>query len=241
LLRRAGHHVRLLEPKTVGDFRAAADRPPDVFVIDLDRLPSHGREAALFFRGRKASRAVPIVFAGGVPEKVARVRKVLPDAVFATWRGVRGAVRRALVLPPSDPVAPKPMAGYAGVPLPKKLGIKPDRRVVLLGAPAGFERKLAPLPDRVRLRRQARGRFDVVVLFAKSRADLRRRFPVASRATAERGRLWIAWPKRASGADTDLTPQAVRSHAMESGFVDYKICAIDETWSGLCFARRASG
>jgi len=240
LLRRAGHRVRILVPESATDFTAAAAKPPEAFVIDLDRRPSHGREVGLFFRQRKATRGIPIVFAGGESDKVARVRKVLPDAVFATWRGVRGAVRTALAFPPKAPVSPGQMAAYTGTPLPKKLGIKAGRTVALLGAPTGFERKLAPLPDGVSLRRQARGRCDLIVLFARSRADLQRRFPAAARALAEKGRLWIAWPKQASGVRTDLTQIEVRAHGMGSGFVDYKICSIDATWSGLCFARRAA-
>jgi hypothetical protein len=220
------------------DFRKAADRPPEVFVIDLERLPSHGREAALFFRRRKASRETPIVFAGGAAEKIERVRSVLPDAVFCTWRGVRGAVRRALASAPVGPVVPGPMAGYSGAPLPKKLGIHTNARVALLGAPADFEDTLAPLPEGVLLRTQARPHSDVVVLFAKSAADLRRRFPAAARALAEPGRLWIAWPKRTSALASDLTQAGVRRFGMERKLVDYKICAIDGTWSGLCFARR---
>jgi hypothetical protein len=238
VLRSAGHRVRLVEPRTAKDFAAAADCPPDVFVIDLDRLPSHGREAGLFLRRRKASRAVPIVFAGGPAEKVARVQRVLPDAVFATWRGVRGAVRRALASPPRDPVAPGPMAAYSGVSLSKKLGIAADRRVALLGAPAGFEVKLDPLPCGVRVRRRAVGLHDLVVLFAKSKAVLARRFAAAVSSTDEKGRLWIAWRKQGSGARSDLTQSEVRRYGMARGLVDYKICAIDETWSGLCFARR---
>jgi hypothetical protein len=239
LLRKAGHRVRVLVPESAADFTASAAKPPEAFVIDLDRRPSHGREVGLFFRQRKATRGVPIVFAGGEPGKVGRVRKVLPDAVYTTWRGVRGAVRKALASPPTDPVSPGQMAAYTGTPLPKKLGIKAGRTVALLGAPTGFEGKLGPLPDDVDLRRQARGRCDLIVLFARSRADLQRRFPTAARALAEGGRLWIAWPKQASGVRTDLTQAGVRAHGLGSGFVDYKICAIDETWSGLCFARRA--
>ena len=76
------------------------------------------------------------------------------------------------------------------------------------------------------------------MLFVRSLAELRRRFPVAGRALVERGRLWIAWPKKASGVETDLTQGYVRKTGLDSGLVDFKICAIDATWSGLCFTRR---
>jgi hypothetical protein len=130
------------------------------------------------------------------------------------------------------------MAGYSGTPLPKKLGFRPDSRVALLGAPPGFEGRLGALPEGVRIQRRASPSPRVIVLFARSQGDLARRFPAAARALAEGGALWIAWRKQASGAKTDLGERAVRAFGLEAGFVDYKICAIDETWSGLCFARR---
>jgi hypothetical protein len=122
--------------------------------------------------------------------------------------------------------------------LPKKLGIKPGSVVALLGAPKGFEKTLGALPDDVRLRNQARGRSNVTLLFAKSRAVLERRFPAAARALDEGGRLWLLWPKKASGVATDLNQNEVRAFGLAQSFVDFKISAIDETWSGLCFTRR---
>jgi hypothetical protein len=130
------------------------------------------------------------------------------------------------------------MAGYTGRPLPKKLGIRPGSTVALLGAPPDFEQKLAPLPENVRLQKQARGPASLILLFAKSRAGLDRRFPAALRALAEPAGLWIIWPKQASGVPTDLTQNTVRAFGLASGLVDYKICAIDDTWSGLLFTRR---
>jgi hypothetical protein len=155
---------------------------------------------------------------------------------------VRGALRDALARPPERPVVPGTMAGYAGTPLPKKLGIGDGAVVALLGAPAGFEKTLGTLPADVRLRRDGRARAaaGVVLLFTKSRADLARRFPIAARALADRGKLWIVWPKKASGVASDLGEADIRAFGLGSGFVDYKICAVDATWSGLCFARRAA-
>jgi alkylation response protein AidB-like acyl-CoA dehydrogenase len=123
-------------------------------------------------------------------------------------------------------------------PLPKKLGIRPGSTVSLLGAPADFESTLGTLPENVRFEKDARGRPNVILLFAKSRADLERRFPAASRALAEKGGLWIIWPKKASGVSTDLSEKDVRAFGLSASFVDYKICAVDQTWSGLLFARR---
>lgn len=130
------------------------------------------------------------------------------------------------------------MAGYSGTPLVKKLGVKAGKTVALLGAPDGFDATLGPLPGGVRVKRQARGPADLILLFAASRADMERRFPAAERSLAEGGGMWIAWPKKASGVATDLTGAVVRSFGLGHGMVDYKICAIDATWSGLLFARR---
>lgn len=139
-------------------------------------------------------------------------------------------------------MSPKPLprgeAGYSGTPLPKKLGIKAGSRVALIGAPVGFERTLGPLPDEATVRRSARGIAQVVLLFAPSARDLARRFPGAARAMGQPGALWVAWPKKASGVVTDLAEGQVRDFGLAAGLVDYKIAAIDATWSGLCFARR---
>jgi hypothetical protein len=129
-------------------------------------------------------------------------------------------------------------AGYSGAPLPRKLGIKPEHRVAFPGAPRGFERTLGKLPDGVAVRAQVRGSLDVVVCFLSRRAELERRFDSLKRAIFPDGGLWIAWPKRASGVTTDLTEDVVREVALERGLVDNKVCAIDETWSGLRLVHR---
>jgi CheY-like chemotaxis protein len=242
ILRRAGYAVECYSSHGGEDLRPLRDDPPRAIVIDLSRLPSHGRAVATWLRQQKATRHVPLVFVEGDPEKTARVRRLLPDAPCTTWRRIRGALREALARPPERPVVPGTMAGYAGTPLPKKLGIGAGAVVALLGAPEGFERTLGALPAGVRLRRDARGcsAAGVVLLFTKSRADLARRFPTAARALADRGKLWIVWPKKSSGVASDLGETEVRAFGLGSGFVDYKICAVDETWSGLCFSRRAA-
>ena len=134
--------------------------------------------------------------------------------------------------------APQP-AGYSGTPLPKKLGIKAGSAVAIVGAPEGFpDQTLGPLPSGTSLRLDLRRPFSVGILFARSRADLRRRFPAAARAMGTPGALWIAWPKKASKVVTDLDEGFVRDFGLAASLVDYKVAAIDATWSGLCFARR---
>ena len=122
-------------------------------------------------------------------------------------------------------------AGYSGTPLPQKLGIRAGSRVALVRAPDGFA-GLDALPDGVRLRTQARGAQDVVVFFATRLAELERR------AVEPAGGLWIAWPKKTAGVATDLTENVVRDVGLAHGLVDNKVCAVDDTWSGLRFVYR---
>ncbi len=125
------------------------------------------------------------------------------------------------------------MAGYSGTPLPKKLGIKEGSTVAFVGAPPDFAAALGPLADAVHVKRRAVAPLDVLVAFFTRRAELARRMPALGRAIHPDGGLWIAWPKRASGRATDLTEDVVRELALAAGLVDNKVCAIDETWSGL--------
>jgi len=213
---------------------------PDAVVIDLARLPSHGRHLAVWLRGQKATRTIPIVFVGGDGDKLARMKRDLPDAVYTTWRGIKAAVAKAIASPPSEPVVVS-RPDYSGTPLPKKLGVKPGSVVALLSAPAGFERTLGELPDGVRIKRQARGAADVILLFSRATTDLQRRFATAHRLLADGGGLWVAWPKKTSGVATDLDQRAVMTIGLASGLVDNKVCAIDATWSALRFVRRRTG
>jgi hypothetical protein len=129
-------------------------------------------------------------------------------------------------------------AGYSGTPLVRKLGITPQARLGLIGAPAGFDEALGALPPGVVVRRRLRGSFDVLVAFATRRAELERRLPSWRAALDQAGGLWVAWPKRASGVPTDLTDGVVRELGLVGGLVDNKVCAIDATWSGLRFVYR---
>ncbi len=124
-------------------------------------------------------------------------------------------------------------AGYSGTPLPKKLGIKEGAAVAFLNAPADFAETLGPLPDGVSVRDRLRGPLDVIVFFTVRRADLERRIGRLKSALDPAGRLWIAWPKRASKMETDMTEDVVRDVALPLGLVDNKVAAIDHTWSGL--------
>jgi hypothetical protein len=129
-------------------------------------------------------------------------------------------------------------AGYSGTPLVRKLGIKPGARVALIAAPEGFEAVLGELPDGVALASRLRGPFDVIIAFYVYRAKLEQRLPALRSALDQDGGLWLAWPKRSSGVETDLGDGVVRELGLAAGLVDNKVCAIDATWSGLRFVYR---
>lgn len=125
------------------------------------------------------------------------------------------------------------MAGYSGTPLPKKLGIREGGRVAFANEPPEFRRALGALPEGVEVRTRVRGPLDVIVAFFSSRSEMARRLDRLVANLEPDGGLWIAWPKRSSGVDTDITEDVVRDEALPRGLVDNKVCAIDETWSGL--------
>ena len=239
-LRKAGFSPLVLTslPNGTVDLRRLLENPIDAFVIDLSRLPSLGRDIGLSLRSRKTTRHIPIVFVDGQPEKVSRVKTVLPDATFTEWPRIHNAVKTAIKNMPANPVVPNVMAGYSGSPLPKKLGVKPGTVVALVNAPDAFERALDPLPDGVLLKEDLRSKTGLVVLFAARMADIYEQFPRAECSLNDGGKLWIAWPKQASGVQTDVTQPAVREFGLAAGWVDFKVCAIDKTWSALAFARR---
>lgn len=222
-------------------FKKLTADPPAAVVIDLSRLPSGGRDLALEVRHRQSTRNVPLVFVEGAADKVERVRALLPDASFTSWQEIGPALERAIARPPVDPVVPASrMAGYADVPLAGKLGITEGTVVSLMDAPEDFAAQLGRLPRGVALREGLRRRSDLVVWFVRSQRDMRRRLgPIAARAAESP--VWIAWPKKSSGVESDLTQQVVRRTAEAAGMVDYKITAIDPTWSGLLFTRRGAG
>ena len=125
------------------------------------------------------------------------------------------------------------MAGYSGTPLAKKLGIKEGSTVAWVAPPPGFDELVAPLPDDVAIRTRLGAGLDVVVAFFTAAGELRRRLPALTKAVFPAGGLWVAWPKRSSGVATDITEDVIREIALPTGLVDNKVCAIDETWSGL--------
>ena len=129
------------------------------------------------------------------------------------------------------------MSGYSGTPLVEKLGLKAGMRVHFAGAPPDYFKTLGRTPTIIMMTK-VKGPLDFVQLFTRSRSDLEARFEDIMHAMAPDGMFWVSWPKKASHVETDLTEDVVRDIALEHGLVDVKVCAIDETWSGLKLVRR---
>jgi hypothetical protein len=125
------------------------------------------------------------------------------------------------------------MAGYSGTPLAQKLGIKPGQEVLTINAPAAYSKLLAPLPEGVSFTRKAAAGAGFVHLFISERKGLEKELDRLRKLIADTGVLWVSWPKKSSGVATDVTEDVIREVALPLGFVDVKVCAVDETWSGL--------
>jgi hypothetical protein len=129
-------------------------------------------------------------------------------------------------------------AGYSGTPLPKKLGIKEGTRLAVVHAPPGFDATLGELPAEAQRLTRVRPGLDVVIGFFTSRDALAREWAKLTAAVAPAGTVWVAWPKKSSRLATDITEDVLRELLLPTGWVDNKVCAIDDTWSGLRFALR---
>lgn len=132
----------------------------------------------------------------------------------------------------------KRMAGYSGTPLPKKLGIKEQFCVAFLDLPADVNAELEDSLKTCQIAKAGKNRLDFAMIFVKSVADLKNRFPEFSRRLAPAGILWVSWPKKTSGVSTDLDENKVRKIGLAAGLVDVKVCAVNEIWSGLKFVIR---
>lgn len=231
-----GHHVEFDESDGPGLSRILRASTPDAYVIDLSRRPSGGREVAMWLRSAKSTRHIPIVFVDGDPEKVDKLKQLLPDATYTTWPRLERALPKAIARPAADPVVP-PSSIYTGRSTIEKLGVKPGMQVCVINAPKGLAETWKPLPEAVRLTARASSESDLFIAFIRSRRELAAHLDSLAR-DVSRQTLWLAWPKKASAIKTDLDGNVVRTTGLASGWVDFKVCSIDDTWSGLAFKRR---
>jgi len=132
------------------------------------------------------------------------------------------------------------VAGYSGTPLAKKLGIKLGFRVKIKNAPAGYRRLLGPLPNNVLISPRLRSEIDLWHLFTSSRSELSSQLRGCLTQIRQDGMIWVSWPKKSSAVESDITEDTIRELALPLGLVDVKVCAVDDTWSGLKLVIRKS-
>jgi CheY-like chemotaxis protein len=216
--------------------------PPDAVVIDLSRLPSHGREIGQWLTETRSTQAIPLIFLGGSPDKVSVARQQFPGAHDATWESVVATVEHAIRLAATAPgkagrPAPASTSATAcsGKPLLEKLGIRDRMTVCILNAPPPLSGILQELPPGTTLRTRLQGKFDLLIWFPRGLRDFEDRIGEIARKTPSGG-VWIAWPKQSSGVHTHPGQRQLREAALASGLVDYRVCSIDSTWSALKFA-----
>lgn len=130
------------------------------------------------------------------------------------------------------------MAGYSGTPLQKKLGIKAGTSVFIQNAPANYFDWVSPLPEDVSVKRTSVKELDFIHSFVKDQKEFKKLFVANKKNLKKDGMMWISWPKKSSGVATDLDENFIRDFGLQAGLVDVKVCAVDETWSGLKFVYR---
>jgi CheY-like chemotaxis protein len=243
-LRRAGYRV-VADPlaNPGGAVRYFRELNPDAVVIDLDRLPSHGRELGMSLRASKSTCHLPLIFAGGIAEKIDAIRAAIPGAIFAAWDDdVAAAIERAKDQPAAprlrSPELPKPTGPGA---LERKLDIKPQTRfavVALSGDVSWLTDLLTSIPDSVVAQHRIDRTTTLALFIVHTRRDLARAFALARTSLPSAASFWIIHPKQTSRLAADFNQDDVREAGLGQGFVDYKVCAVDKDWSALKFARR---
>lgn len=240
-LRSAGFRVEASPMRGAsGIIRHFREINPAATIIDLDRLPSHGREIAIALRASKTTRHIPIVFAGGAEEKAARLRAELPDAVFTPWNKIAAALKSALASPPIAPVQPVPhIQRWSNSSLTKKLGITADMSVAWIGSDEdGLDEIIGELPEGASLSKRITSGTGLVLYTVHSLRELDAAVDHAGAHLPEGASFWIIHLKTAAKQHTDFNQNDVRELALSRGFVDYKVCSVDARWSGLKFTRR---
>jgi CheY-like chemotaxis protein len=214
--------------------RAIRMNPPDVVVIDLSRLPSHGRMMATWLRRTKALRDIPLLFANGAEDKIAKLRETIPDAHCTITRDLKQALAQAH--PSTTPPRPV-MAEYQARTAAQKLGLDSGGTIAVIDPPRGYLQALGTLPDDAELvedpAEDPNQPCDTTLWFIhEPEAFLAALRPMWR--TAGKSKLWILWRK---GSTNGITQNSIREACKEAGLVDCKICSVNKAWSGMLFTR----
>jgi hypothetical protein len=207
---------------------------PDIVAIDLSRLPGHGKEIAVWLRGRKATRHVRLVFVGGDPEKVAKLQQLLPDAAFTDLPHLISVLKAAPRQTTGPVTPPLMMQRYGNRTAAQKMGIGEGKTVAVMDAPRDYLTVLGEIPPGAEIVEDAGQVLDVTVWFVHEPDAFLAALP-QMRTLAARTKLWVLWKK---GSKNGITQNFIRETATGAGLVDYKICSVDGHWSGIAFARR---
>lgn len=238
MLESAGFAVLSETPRGPSFLRNMEAEKPHVIVIDLSRLPSQGRDLAVAIRKRKGTRNIPLIFIGGAPAKVEKIKGLLPDAFFGSWEEASSLIKRAIEEGAGDVLIPNSVfAAYAGKPLASKLGVKEGSVVAIAGSPGSFVSQLEKAVSEASLVTGTDENADLTLWFVRTLKELQESLDDVVK-VSKNAPVWIAWPKRGSALESDLKQQVVRDIAMSAGMVDYKICSLDRDWSALLFTWR---
>jgi hypothetical protein len=210
---------------------------PTVLILDLDKLPSNSREIAIALRSSKSARHIPILFAGGVAEKIMRIRTENPGASFVSWSEAPQALAALLKQPPPTPPV-MPPRDFSATPLLKKLGIRDEMQIALIAAPDAFEELLGDLPENTAVITRITPKTNLALCFVRSLGDLTGTLDLLTLRLPEQASVWIVHPKRSGKFHVDFNQNDVRDRALAIGLVDYKVCSVDSDWSALKFAWR---
>lgn len=242
-LRRAGYRI-VAEPvaNPGGAVRYFREVDPDAVVIDLDRLPSHGRELGMSLCASKSTCHLPLVFAGGLAAKVDPIRAAIPGATFVPWEDVPAAIERAMAQPPSPRLRSRELLKATGAgALERKLDIKAQTHfaiVPLTGDASWLSEILTSIPYGSVPQRRLDASTTLALFIVNTRRELIHAFTQARTSLPRNASLWIVHPKQTSSLAGDFNQDDVREAGLSYGFVDYKVCAVDKDWSALKFARR---
>jgi hypothetical protein len=222
---------------TSGAIGELARLNPSALVLDLDRRPSNSRVIATVLRTSKSARHIPILFAGGLPEKIDRIRTELPDACFTSWAEAPQALTALLLHPPSPPSLERAHHVFT-TPLAQKLGIRANMHLSLIAAPDAFEECLGDLPENTSLATRLTPKTSLALCFVRSLKDLAATLDLLTLRLPKKASAWIVHPKRTGKYHVDFNQNHVRDYALAAGLVDYKVCSVDNDWSALKFAHR---
>jgi CheY-like chemotaxis protein len=236
VVRGAGFDVEYVpDPNGAAVARAIKASLPDAVLIDLSRLPSHGREMAVWLRNRKTTRDIPIVFVGGEEVKVAPIKAVIPDAAYVTEKGLSRALAKACAGRAFNPVVPpSAMERFKTKSAAQKLGIVTASKVAVMDAPRDYASVLGDMPENVEFFEDPQAVQSITLWFIRD-AEAMLGAVRRMRAIAAQTKLWILWPK---GQANKFREGPIREMGIENGMVDYKICSVNDQWSGILFARK---